>query len=155
MAKKKISRRRIEEARNWLSNASDRQLSRYTNLIPPSLQSAAEAFGLDPQSEWHREILVRILAGLMFGKGKKGRPSKSVKWDWHRAADLGMHFDELKQEKPNIKYSQAAKIIKDRYPEEYADCTEMTLRQRMRSAHEHYEWWQEELRLEQEQGKTS
>jgi hypothetical protein len=57
-----------------------------------------------------------------------------------------MHFDELKQEKPNIKYSQAAKIIMRRYPEEYADCTETTLRQRMRSAHEHYEWLQEELR---------
>jgi hypothetical protein len=85
MAKKrkirKISRKRFERFRHWVLNASGEQLERYTNLIPPSLRRAAEFFYLDPQSEWHREILVRILAQLMFGQGKRGRPSKSVKWD--------------------------------------------------------------------------
>jgi hypothetical protein len=96
---RKISQKRFEQILHQILNASDEELGLYTNRIQPSLRAAAEAFHLDPRSEWHREILVRILARLMFGQGKRGRPSKSVKWGWHRAADLGMHFDDLKQER--------------------------------------------------------
>ena len=146
MAKKrKISRKRVEGALHWVRAASDQQLERYTNLITPSLQEAADAFNLDPDSEWHREILVRVLAHLMFGQGKRGRPPMTLKWAPPREYDLGMHFNELKREKPNIKYSQAAKLIKHRYRKEYADCSETTLRQRMPGAHGYYEWCLEEM----------
>jgi len=113
--KRKISRKRVDEVRDWVTAASDHQLERYTNLITPSLQKAADAFKLDPASEWHREILVRVLSHLMFGQGKRGRPPMTYKWSPPRDFDLGMHFSELKREKPNIKYSQAAKVIKHRY----------------------------------------
>ena len=115
-------------------------MAHYTNLLPVSLQKAAEAFHLSPDSEWHREILVRILSELMFGEGKKGRPRDTLKWHPEREYDLGGRFCELKQERPNIKYSQAAKVIMRRYPEEYVDCSETTLRQRLPAA---YSFWEE------------
>jgi hypothetical protein len=140
MAKKlKISRRRLQDLQDEVERASDQQLERYTNLITPSLQKAAETFRLDPHSDWHCQILVRILARLIFSKGKKGRPRDTFKWHPQREHHLGYHFYELKQEKPKIKYSEAARIIMKRYPDEYADCKEMALRQRLRGAYEFFE----------------
>jgi hypothetical protein len=141
MAKKrKISPRRLQGARDWLSTASPEQLGRYANLVPVSLQRAAEAVGLDPHNEWHCEILVRILAHLMFGEGKRGRPKHTTKWDAQRGFDLGHHFHLVQQERPKIKFSEAAKAIKLRWPEVYAGCSEMTLRQRV---HDAYLWFKD------------
>jgi hypothetical protein len=156
MAKKrKISQKRVEEFRRWLLKASDQQVERYAGVITPSLQRAAEAFHLDPQSDWHREILVNILAQLMFGDGKRGRPRNTLKWDWDRAYNLGDAVAAIRQEKPDIPYSQVAKIILHRYPKEYADCSEAALRRRVRDAHEHYTMvqkaWEEDAEAARQQ----
>jgi hypothetical protein len=98
MKKLKISRKRLHDLQEWVERASDQQLGRYTNLVTPSLQKAAETFHLDPHSEWHCEILVRILAALVFGKGKKGRPHSTYKWPPPRDYDLALHYFELKRE---------------------------------------------------------
>ena len=140
MKKRKISQKRVWRIRDWLISASVEELTRLANSMGPSLRSAAEAFGLDPHSEWHREILLRILAQLVFSDGKKGRPKETLKWYPEREYDLGYHFHLLRQEKPGIKFSEAAKAVKRRWPKEYADSSETTLRQRMRSA---YSFWEE------------
>ena len=152
MAKRrKISRKRIEDIRQWLLEASDERLERYTSVIPKSLQMAAASFHLDPESERHREILVRVLAHLMFGRGKRGRPPMTLKWHPGREIDLGFHFSELKREKPNIKYSEAAKIIMQRYRKEYADCKVSALRQRMPAAYASFMWMEEQFEEHQRQ----
>jgi hypothetical protein len=154
MAKKrKISRKRMEDFRRWTLSASGEELGRYTNLIPVSLQKAADAFGLDAGSEGHREVLVRILAQLMFGDGKRGRPRMTHKWFEQREYDLGAHFHELKRERPDIKLSEAARFILRRYPEEYADCKgkERALARRIRDAVRFYEWCHEQDEAQEEE----
>jgi hypothetical protein len=143
MAKRKVSQKRIQDLGEWVLKASDQTFYHAAGLITPSLRKAAETFRLDPECELHREILLRILSELMFGQGKPGRPRDTLKWYPPREYDLGYHFYQLKQERPNITYSQAAKIIMKRYPNEYTDCKESALRQRMAGAYAFFEECQE------------
>jgi hypothetical protein len=135
---KKISARRLEEAREWLFR-EPKNLKTIAKTITPSLKKAAAAFGLDPKDPHDAAILLRILAQLVFSDGKRGRPPNTSKWIHPREYDLGYHFHLLRQEKPRIKLTAAAKAIKLRWPKEYADSSETTLRQRMRAAYQCFE----------------
>jgi hypothetical protein len=136
---KKISQRRIQQARGWLHGISDEDVAVYGRAMTPALKRAADAFGLDPLDPYHRGAILNALAQLVFGNGKRGRPKETYKWAGEREYNLGYHYYLLQPERPDIKFSQAARIIKKRWRGEYADCTEMTLRQRMRAALEFFE----------------
>ena len=117
---KKISFRRIQRVRDWLHNLPEAtSLEAFAQRITPALKKAADTFGLDPEDPYHAAILLRILAGLVFSPGRKGRPHDTPKWDAQREFDLGYHFHLLRREKPGIKISEAAKAIKLRWPKEY------------------------------------
>jgi hypothetical protein len=78
---KKISKTRIEQARRWLRR------NREAPKVAPALERAASFFDLDPKDP----RLAYVLAQLLFGPGKRGRPSGAVKWRGYDAHDLGRH----------------------------------------------------------------
>ena len=128
---KKISKTRIKAAREWHQWLTRDELKTHSQAITPALKKAATALALDPKDSQQAAIMLRILAALVFSNGKRGRPHASLKWGHEREFGLGYHFDLLRQENPKIKIGRAASAIKRRWPKEYADCSETTLRQRM------------------------
>ena len=139
---KKISDRRLDNALWWLRFEPEERLKTFAKKITPPLKKAAYAFELDPKDPHDAAILLRILAQLVFSHGKRGRPRATLKWTPPREDKLGHHLYLLRQEKPGIKLTAAAKAMKLRWPKEYADSTETTLRQRMHAAYQRLEYFE-------------
>src|SRR5262245_32409905 len=75
-----------------------------------ALSKAREYFGLDVRQEEDR--LLYILADVVFGSGRPGRPQGSKKWSKIRLLQLANDRLEIKRDFSELKDSQAAPEIK-------------------------------------------
>src|SRR5262249_20563872 len=84
-----------------------------------SLTLAAEFFGFDDGSldnpEWGdecREMLLYILADVLFGPRKRGRPRRTGQaWDFNRLYCLLREYNKEKARNPNLSTAKIAEII--------------------------------------------
>src|SRR4029453_13347281 len=66
-------------------------------MPPPGLSKAADFFGLDLSKSEQRALLLDILADVIFGEQKKGRPpAKKAKWDRLRLIQLAVDCNKVK-----------------------------------------------------------
>jgi hypothetical protein len=123
----------------WKSYFDDGGFQRRPNdsaaVAAPALLQAAEFFGLDPAKD--RDLLLHILASIVFGKRKKGRPGGTRNWDEKRFSQLGFHREAVERDNPGIGDKRAATEIKRRHSE-YRDSVEV-IRQRLPYARHRFE----------------
>ncbi|MFZ2080309.1 MAG: hypothetical protein WAV38_27400 [Xanthobacteraceae bacterium] len=117
---------------------------RWAKLNPGSVAKAAEFLRLDPNDAGQREKLLHLLAEAIFGPpGKGGRP-RGTQTSWgNRLFLLGRIYEKKKRENPKLSDAKIAKLIKDEHREFKHDQPDQ-IRQRLRVAHEKYEWACEE-----------
>jgi hypothetical protein len=80
---------------------------------PKALDAAVQYFGLDAASVGDRELLVYILADVVFG-GQRGRPKGSkTAWDSDRLLQLFRAYEQCKSASPALSDSALANQIAD------------------------------------------
>jgi hypothetical protein len=99
-----------------------------------ALSSAEKHFGLDSNDDQDRLRLLYILADIVFGVGRRGRPRDSKKWASDRLVQLHEDHIEVKKDLPKLSNSKAAAEIKKRYPDRYKDTSAEMMRQMLREA---------------------
>jgi hypothetical protein len=99
----------------WASEFNFRRLSKNEKRL---LSNAAQFFELDYKKGSHRDLLLFILADIVFGSRKAGR-RRTKQWDRKRLLDLAAHWREVERVNPGISDAQAAKAIKHRHPGSY------------------------------------
>ena len=73
------------------------------------LLKAGEFFGLDLSNQAHLDLLLVILADVVFGEQKKGRPpAKKRKWDRLKLIQLAVDCNKVKEDMPKISDAKAA-----------------------------------------------
>jgi hypothetical protein len=99
-----------------------------------SLAEAARFFRLDLNDVRQREKLLYLLADIVFGRGKKGRPrgSKSS-WNLIRLGDLGQIYEEMRRQRPNDSDAEIARRI-NREHEEFRRSGADKIRQQLPAA---------------------
>jgi hypothetical protein len=103
---------------------------------PGSLKRAAEYFGLNPAHKDESDVLLRILADVVFAKPAKGRPTGST-WDEDRLSKLGHHLHDLEKRLGRLSDTEAAKeLVKMR---DYKNQKWESLRQRLPAARDEFE----------------
>jgi hypothetical protein len=101
----------------------------------PSLNRAAEFFGLDLSVEAQRALLLQILADVIFAESKKGRPpAKKAKWDRLTLIQLAVDCNKVKTETPGISDKKAASIIKRDFSSRYKHASAEMIRQYLADA---------------------
>ena len=70
-----------------------RWLSAYNAKPPNSLDIAAKTFELDLAYDHDKDLLLRILADIAFGKRALGRPKGTKRWNSASHFMLGFHAD--------------------------------------------------------------
>jgi hypothetical protein len=104
-------------------------------MPPPGLSKAADFFGLDLSKSEQRALLLDILADVIFGEQKKGRPpTKKRKWDALTLIQLAVDCNKVKAEAPGISDKKAAGIIKDHFPRRYKHASPEMIRQYLMGA---------------------
>jgi hypothetical protein len=103
---------------------------------PGSLKRAAEYFGLNPEDKNQSDMLLHILADVVFAKPAKGRPTGST-WDEDRLSELGQHLHNLEKRVGRLSDTEAAKkLVKVR---DYKNQKWESLRQRLPAARDAFE----------------
>jgi len=100
---------------------------------PESVAIAAKRLGLDLNDARQREKLLWLLAEVVFGQGKKGRPWGSRTSWGHRLVSLGRIYDEKKYKNPKLSDAKIARLIKQEHKEFKNDDPDQ-IRQRLRAA---------------------
>lgn len=107
-----------------------------------ALSRAEKEFDLDLRKDRDRLQLLHILADIVFGVEKRGRPRGKKKWDswrlWQLAVDRGyFNLWDLSDKKAVVE-------IKKRHPERYRDTSAEMMRQMLQEARREYqEKWNE------------
>jgi len=83
---------------------------------PGSLTAAAQFFKLDLSANYQREILLLILADVLFGK-RRGRP-KGSNSKWHRGQRfyLAAFYESVRAAFPELSDTMIAKLMCERGP---------------------------------------
>jgi hypothetical protein len=105
-----------------------------------ALSKAQKHFGLDLENDRDRRNLLYILADIVFGVGKRGRPRYSKKWDYYRLLRLAEDRIEVERVLPKLSDRKAATEIKKRHPDRYKDTSAEMMRQMLREARSAH-WW--------------
>jgi len=109
-----------------------------------ALSRAEKHFGLDSKHDQDRLRLLYILADIVFGVGRPGRPRDSKKWASDRLVQLHEDHIEVKKDLPKLSNGKAAAEIKKRYPDRYKDTSAEMMRQMLREARLAHGWSDEE-----------
>jgi hypothetical protein len=81
---------------------------------PKSLENAAKFFGLDLTRELDCDILIRVLAAVLFPTKRRGRAKGSNKyWTDYRLCLLGRKDRELRAANPGYNDTEIAKVISE------------------------------------------
>jgi hypothetical protein len=89
------------------------KLEEWYGCNPKALDAAAQYFGLDAATADDRELLVYILADVVFGR-QRGRPKGSkTAWDSARLLQLFSAYEQCKNANPALSDSVIAKQIAD------------------------------------------
>jgi hypothetical protein len=89
------------------------KLEEHYGCNPKALDAAVQYFGLDAASVGDRELLVYILADVVFGR-QRGRPKGSkTAWDTNRLLQLFSAYKQCKSANPALSDSALAKQIAD------------------------------------------
>lgn len=100
------------------------------------MAAAAEYFKIKPDDP----RLLHLLADVVFGHGKKGRP-RGTKTSWgSRLLTLGRIYDEKKNKNPKLSGAEIARLIKSEH-DEFKNDDDGQIRQRLRAAHKEYHFW--------------
>jgi hypothetical protein len=117
---------------------------------PPALSEAAKYFDLQLGKPAEQSLLLHILADVVFGERKRGRPrTKKGKWDVLTLIQLAIDCNKIKEETPGISDKKAVGEIKRRYRERYKYATSEMMRQRLRPARR---WLENENRNRADRG---
>jgi|SRR5262249_14636419 len=104
-------------------------------MPPPGLSKAADFFGLDLSKSEQRQLLLNILADVVFGEQKKGRPrAKKRKWDVLTLIQLAVDCNKVKAEAPGISDKKAAGLIKNHFSGRYKHASAEMIRQYLADA---------------------
>jgi hypothetical protein len=134
--KKKISPRRLQRARNWISQQPAANLEAWAQKVTPSLKKAADTLRLDPKDPQQAAILLRVLAQLVFTEGKRGRPKASQIFDtrqYFKPVVLGERYMRAKLENPGMNDRKIAEKLQKQYPD-YKNMAAESLRVLLRDA---------------------
>ena len=96
----------------------------------PHIARAGEYFGLDPNHQTEAQVLLRVLAQILFPK--KGRRKGTKAWSGLRLLTLAFRAQEMEAKHPRLNDSNLAKKIYGEFPDEYK--SEHAVRQRLASA---------------------
>jgi hypothetical protein len=110
-----------------------------------ALSRAEKHFGLDRKNEHDRLHLLYILADIVFGVGRRGRPPASKKWKSNKLWQLAKDHIAVKKDLPKLSNTKAAEQIKKRYPDRYKHTSAEMVRQMLPEAHFEREFWEEVL----------
>jgi hypothetical protein len=89
------------------------KLEEWYGCNPKALDAAVQYFGLDAASVGDRELLVYILADVVFGR-RRGRPKGSkTAWDSDRLLQLFSAYEQCKSANPALSDSALAEQIAD------------------------------------------
>src|SRR5262249_50594645 len=127
-----MKREREEEWRRLMAHILKMGPNWGVSLSCKPVQDAFRYFGLNPQEPAHRDILLIVLADVVFGPRHRGRRRGSQSWDAKRLFLLGCDYDTVAANQPKMSNSEAAKKIK-RLPR-YKHDSETTIRQRLPAA---------------------
>jgi len=126
--------------RKRIEKRLDKASRHFYQREPESVAVAAKRFGLDSKDARQREKLLWVLADVVFGRGKRGRP-KGSKTSWgRRLFILGEIYQQKKNENPKPSDAKIAKLIKNEHAEFKNDDAEQ-IRQRLRMAHQEFYFW--------------
>jgi hypothetical protein len=123
--------------RRTIQKRLDKARYRFYHSEPESVAAAAKHFGVDPNDARQREKLLWLLADIVFGRGKKGRPRGSRTSWGHRLVTLGGLYREKKYENPKLTDAKIAMLIKQEHAKFKNDDPDQ-IRQRLREAEEAY-----------------
>jgi hypothetical protein len=119
-------------------------------MPPPGLSKAADFFGLDLSKSEQKALLLEILADVVFGEEKKGRPrTQKRKWDRLTLIQLAVDCNKVKAETPGISDKKAAGLIKDQFPVRYKHASAEMIRQYLADART---WLDNENRIRDDRG---
>jgi hypothetical protein len=96
----------------------------------PAVSKAAQYFNLDLTKKDDADLLLNILAGVVFPE--RGRDKGNKHWGVDRLVKLGKQWLEIARSSPGISDYDAAEKIKKQYPGQYQ--SEDTIRQRLPDA---------------------
>jgi hypothetical protein len=132
MGDRRTIQKRIERAR-WFGSNKQRE---------EALAKAAEHYGLDPKNSVHREMLLLVLADVLFGSpGKKGRPKGTrTTWGNETLLDLGWIYEKTKRQNPKLSAAKIAELIHSEH-KEFQNIDVEQIRQKLPEARR--EWLQE------------
>ena len=162
MARKKVNP--VAARLEWYREALDqirhyfRDLSLTANVFDgqetftgkQQLLNALEFFSLDLSNQAHLDLLLVILADVVFGEQKKGRPpDKKRKWDTLKLIQLAVDCNKVKGDMPKISDAKAAQLIKDRYRSRYKHASGEMIRQYLYDARR---WLEQENRIRADRG---
>jgi hypothetical protein len=114
-------------------------LARYKAAGANSLETAGQAFDLDPENDADRALLLRILADIAFGVRKLGRPKGTDRWNSASLFMLGFHEYQLKRKNPDLTDSKVSKLIKAAHASSYRDTTAEAIRTELPRARRNFE----------------
>ena len=81
---------------------------------PKSLERAADFFGLNLKQELDWDILIRVLAAVLFPTKKRGRTKGDNKyWTDYRLCLLGRKDSEIRTENPDYSDTEIARVISE------------------------------------------
>ena len=101
----------------------------------PAVRRAARAFELDEKRRGHRNLLLVVLADILFGEPRRaGRPRKPTKWNRAGLIRLRDDYNELLSGNPPISDKAAAEKIKEKFPDRYRHVQAGALRRRLPEA---------------------
>jgi hypothetical protein len=105
--------RRLDSYKQQLDRAVDK-FSPWFGIDQKSLALAGQFFSLDPDKPNMRDILLYILADVLFGTRKTGRPSASnTAWTLERYFRLCQLYHLKKHENPKLSKAKIAELIRE------------------------------------------
>jgi hypothetical protein len=135
---RKAIQRRLDSYKQRLGHAYDKQ-NPWAAIDETSLDVAGQFFFLDPSEPIYRECLLYVLADVLFGKWKTGRPAGSnVAWDFNRYFRLYQLYHVIKHDNPKLGKTEIAKLI-CKYPEFKYNSPEQVRQRISRAFREHAE----------------
>ncbi|MGB5183506.1 MAG: hypothetical protein WBO12_15145 [Xanthobacteraceae bacterium] len=111
MSDRKAIERRLDSYKRRLDGAADK-LNPWSAIDEKSLVLAGRFFTLDPDDEIMRDALLYVLADVLFGTRKKGRPRESnTAWNFDRYFRLFQLYHLKKRDNPKLRKAQIAELI--------------------------------------------
>jgi hypothetical protein len=111
MSDRRAIQRRLDSYRRRLEGASYK-FDVASAIDERSLNLAGRFFNLDPKDQILRDMLLYVLADVLFGRRQNGRPSGSnTAWDFERYFYLDYLFNFEKRNNPKLRNARIAELI--------------------------------------------